>query len=88
MIRTGYHDVTVHGTKQVCQEDGTFGPEEPWIETWLGARVLMIDDNGDAIVEHYPVGWRDVLRRIDRVPAADIGTVYTFDPIEIPESVQ
>lgn len=85
MIRPGYDDVVVRGTQQTCDaEGGPLGPEEPWSETWLGARVLMIDDNGDAIVEHFPVGWVNVLRRIDRVPREAIGTSHTFTLIEVP----
>lgn len=84
MIRPGYYDVTVRGVQQsFCADTGdALGPEEPWSETWLGARVLMIDDNGDAIVEHYPVGWVNVLRRIDRVQASCIADgSYGFTPI-------
>ena len=81
MTAPGYYDVTVRGTQQRVLDDGTLGPEQPFVETWLGARVLMLDDNGDAIVEHYPVGWRGVARRIDRVPAANVDTTHTFTPI-------
>lgn len=88
MISPGYYDVVVRGTQQTCDVDGgPLGPEEPWTEKWLGARVLMLDGNGDAIVEHYPVGWRSVLRRIDRVPAAAIGVSHMFKPVRLPDLV-
>lgn len=88
MIAPGYYDVVLRMTQQAysASEDGPaepIGPEEPYVETWLGARVLMIDDNGDAIVEHYPVGWVNVLRRIDRVSAACVAAGrVTFTKIE------
>ena len=83
-LRPGYYDVVLRMTQQSCDVDGgPLGPEEPYVETWLGARVLMIDDNGDAIVEHYPVGWVNVLRRIDRVSAACVAAGrVTFTKIE------
>lgn len=83
-LAAGYYDVVNHMTQQTMDDDGTWGPEEPYVETWLGARVLMLDTNGDAIVEHFPVGWGpDVVRRIDRVQAACIAAGrVTFTKID------
>lgn len=83
MIAPGYYDVTVHGEQQEYDPSlSALGPSVPYEETWLGARVLMVDGD-DAIVEHYPVGWRNVVRRIDRVP---VGSAK-FVQIPVPESV-
>lgn len=85
MIRPGYYDVAFREFASEVTGDGTLGPEVVTHVVWLGARVLMIDDNGDAIVEHYPVGWRGARRRIDRVPAANVDTTHTFTPVVLPE---
>lgn len=62
------------------------GPTRRDQVAWPGARVLMLDDNGDAIVEHYPEGWAPGVgpRRIDRIPASWIGTAFHFTPVDLP----
>ena len=86
-IHPGYYDVSFDETWQEWGEDGPIGPEVVQRVVWLGARVLLIDVNGDAIVEHYPLGWRGALRRIDRIPAAHVGTTYLFSLVVLPDVV-
>ena len=69
MMEPGYYDVEFTEVEQVVGDDGNLGPEFAVAVKWPGARVLMMDGE-DAIVEHYPVGWRNVERRIDRVTPA------------------
>lgn len=72
MIEPGYYDITfpveVEEFSADPREDPHLEPRRKYTETetWLGARVLMVDGQ-DLIVEHYPVGWVNVVRRIDRV---------------------
>lgn len=43
-MKPGYYDVVVRGTQQTCDADGgPLGPEEPWSETWLGARAVRAE---------------------------------------------
>lgn len=86
-IVPGYYDVAFIEFESTMDDDGEFGPETPRRVVWLGARVLMLDDNGDAIVEHYPDGWRGVERRIDRIPARNVETTHTFTPVPMPSGV-
>lgn len=82
----GYYDVSFEQWSQEYGEDGPLGPPKSTLVTWLGALVLLIDANGDAIVEHYPEGWAPgvCLRRIDRIPAEHVGTTYRFAPVALP----
>lgn len=70
MIVPGYYDISfpVECEQYSADPDALLEPERTYTETetWLGARVLMVDGH-DLIIEHYPVGWRNVVRRIDRV---------------------
>lgn len=89
MISPGYYDISF----EVEHEEYSADPlrsGEPMVplrsymevETWLGARVLMVDGD-DLIIEHYPVGWVGVVRRIDRVKP-EWAKSMTFKKVEVP----
>jgi len=81
-VTPGYYDVWFW--QETTPEDG--GPARwDWV-VWRGARVLMTDDNGDAIVEHYPEGWAPgvCVRRIDRIPSRCLLLDYYFAPVDLP----
>lgn len=89
VLPQGYYDITF--TEEVeeygADPDAPLVPQRVRTEVvrWLGARVLMRDGQ-DLIIEHYPVGWVGVVRRIDRVSPAWAASM-TFTPIEVPDGL-
>ncbi len=82
----GYYDISFP-VQEWDDPDLPGAPQEPRtvIDKWLGARVLMVD-GADLIVEHFPVGWKNVLRRIDRVDP-EWAKSMTFVAVAMPEAV-
>lgn len=66
MISPGYYDIAFPVQEWDEADARNEAPTRTITETWLAARVLMVD-GADLIIEHYPVGWKGVVRRIDRV---------------------
>lgn len=79
-IAAGYYDITfpVDEWDEDAWREGP--PTRTVTDCWRGARVLM-RDGADLIIEHYPVGWRNVMRRIDRV-TPEWAKSMTFTKIE------
>lgn len=88
MISSGYYDVFFEELVCTVLEDGSWSSPVAKLVVWRGARVLMVDINGDVIVEHHPTGWGSgVMRCIERIQARFVGAAYRFVPIPIPEAL-
>lgn len=76
---------TVDEFATLISGDIVFHPVEKVTEKWKFARVLMIDSNGDFIVEH-DTGVRYTYPRIDRISAKYINE-YRWKEIKVPDNL-
>ena len=84
MIAPGYYDISFPVEEWENPDLNPSAPSRTLTEKWLGARVLMVD-GADLLVEHYPAGWKGVIRRIDRV-SPEWAKSMTFKPVEVPNA--